>query len=457
MHHQHYAIHALLSFVFVLFFINHASADMIEIIRNKTCVKCYPYGVAGFCGGWVSAAGILAMHMSAPSWKKSLLVIPKNPPPAGRLKLIDAYQQNNNKCLLHAEAWDQMQNATPQMKNLDAPSNILKSEVVDSVYVIKSYHGNRGIFHSVFGIIGFVSWANLNNISLPVNNAIVLLNPSDTPDWLLPFKSMGSGKLDTKKKEIAIGVRLASSLAAEYGASMIRPLGSKYETFWTEIAGIPPWDDTIPIEFKKVYEGRSGVFTPGDFSLFRRLVMTKLNISDESCTKLPEIIIMNRAAQHGIAGRSIVNIHELQKTVENVFPKAHIFLVSEFDNLPINMQIRFATCASFIIGPHGGGLIWSVLMPPGSRLLEILPTGTNQCSKKYQSRTPMGTAITDYHRFSLGAEHHFDCVVGSTHTLINDSIPWRQKNIRVDPLEIENILRLQKIESDDRIKSIIDA
>jgi len=426
---------------------------------ENSCVKCYPYGVGGFCGGWLSPQGVITMREQY-SPDEAFVVVPNSPAIAKNVHLIDAHQKNINKCLLHCEAWDQMQNVTPQYVDVQKPNfpaNHNRSLEVDSVFVVKSNHGNRGLFHAVFGLFGFVAWARLNNIVLPVKNTLVLLHPSDTPDWLQHLKGALSEKVDTKMKEISVGVHLASALTVENGASMIRPLGGKYEKFWTDIAKIPPWNDLAPIQFGNLYQGRSGVFSPPDFDLFRSLILAKFGITEKMCKALPQIILMNRAAQHGISGRSILNIEELKQRVVKVFPDAHMLLVSDFDNLAIKTQIKFAACARLMIGPHGGGLTWSVLMPTGSRLVEIFPFGAQQCSKSYQSRLPMGIGITDFHRFALGADHHFDCVRSLLVATQNEDIhqPWRTRNIRIDPSEIEFILRLNKSQSDRRIQNML--
>ena len=76
---------------------------------------------------------------------------------------------------------------------------------IDTALVIKTNHGNQGIYHGTFGLIGFVAFARSQNLTFPVKNSMVFMNPSDQHvltgewnSWLSRYKAQGVGRLPSK-------------------------------------------------------------------------------------------------------------------------------------------------------------------------------------------------------------------------------------------------------------------
>ena len=286
---------------------------------------------------------------------------------------------------------------------------------------------------------------------------MVYLNPS-----ISRWNAWGAieGRRDNKIQEIALSVLLASALTTLTGRQGVRPLGTVHEPFWTDKVGIPKWDHA-PLRYENVFEGRTTKFSPADFAHFHHLIMGKMNMSETQCKALPAVIVMTRGkvAQHD-GGRGIINIDEViaaTRQVYSITSMANQLGIFDFAKLNIEKQISLAICAKVLIAPHGGGLTHAHWMSPGSRVVELLPHGSNQCGKSYRANTPMGTATTDFHRFSLGAGHHYDCLKSreSAEPPGSPKTSWRNHKILVNIDDLEEVLRLTKSESVDRMKRVI--
>ena len=84
------------------------------------------------------------------------------------------------ECLLYSEKWDFMQNTTPTCNSGFRPPELdaaRPSREIDTALVIKTNHGNQGIYHGTFGLIGFVAFARSQNLTFPVKNSMVFINP----------------------------------------------------------------------------------------------------------------------------------------------------------------------------------------------------------------------------------------------------------------------------------------
>ena len=145
----------------------------------------------------------------------------------------------------------------------------------------------------------------------------------------------------------------------------VRPLGGKYEDFWTSQVGIPKWEtQDYPVRFQNIYYGRTLDFQPDDFGTFllqlrsffdwqlyvwmcvvrgsngnqhrlvlwelssypsplsvlfffyfssssprllsgalRQAIMTKVGMTEHHCRALPDVLVMNRGT---IGGQGIL-------------------------------------------------------------------------------------------------------------------------------------------------------
>lgn len=428
---------------------------------NYGCVQCYDCGVGSRCGGWVLADGTIEMatHPSGTGPFRRLLPEPINVYwndvdwradidfDGGNSSTHDS-RKPGPQCLMHTDANDRMLNATPKFDPNFDESKLLPSSMwsnVSTVFVIRTGDG-KSIFHSMFPLVSFVAWARRQNISLPATNVLVLLTGTSNPFLYVN----------------RVVYFVASSLVATSGREQtpeVRPLGATYEKNWTDLIGVPPWSSAL-LWFENVYEGRTAALLPADFAALNTMGKTKLGLTDANCHDSPKVLVINREKGRG---REIINFDEVVAASQRYFDDQAsnannmTVLAVDFGKFTPRQQFSMSLCARVMIAPHGAGLTWSLFMAPHSRVIEIFPVGATQCSRRYRSFMPAGVGTTDYHRFALGADHHFDCIVATTPASPTDNNKqWRARDIVVDVAELERVLRLSKTASLDRIAKIIN-
>ena len=91
-----------------------------------------------------------------------------------------------------------------------------------------------------------------------------------------------------------------------------------------------------------------------------------------------------------LGGRTIVNFDEVVKATEKHYTGEglRVMQFAEFSNLHNMLQLNLSLCSKVMVGPHGGGLTWSYFMKPGSRLIELMPPGAEQCGRYPPAHTP---------------------------------------------------------------------
>jgi hypothetical protein len=168
-----------------------------------------------------------------------------------------------------------------------------------------------------------------------------------------------------------------------------RPKPSYYWRLWSIIADTPdmvePVGDIDPSCFDAGLLGGppSTALTPAEQQEFKRELIRRLRLSPEvdavNCGRV-RITIIQRKARY-----KIKNIHEVRDALWHAFQRFGSVEVRtvELEAMPLLSQAELASNSDILVGIHGNGLSWSLLMPKNGVLLELWP------NRAYNRNYPM--------------------------------------------------------------------